>query len=207
MTAEPRSVRERILDAALSLLREAGGKKLAQPQVAKAAGVPQGHLTYYFPRRLDLLLGVVQRFAESAIEEVERLIGAEGGLGGAKTPRELAMALARRLIKDQERTRALLALVVESDAAPKVREAVADHTERLLKLLGRLLDRKPEDPDVAIALAALWGMALQHLVLGHRRTAAETDALLDRLAMWIKHMPPPKDSPSTRSKAPHGGSR
>jgi len=207
MTAEPRNVRDRILDAALSVLRESG-KKFAQPQVAKAAGVPQGHLTYYFPRRLDLLVGVVQRFAQSAADEVEKLLSEHGAETG-KAARQLVLALTRRLIKDRERTRTLLALVVESDADPQVREGMADHTERLLGLLGHFLQRRPDDPDVAIALAALWGLGLQHLMLGHRRSEAETDAIIDRLTQWLGNLPPAKSakdaSPRPKASPSPGG--
>ncbi|HLL55596.1 MAG TPA: TetR/AcrR family transcriptional regulator [Myxococcaceae bacterium] len=197
MTAEPRSVRERILDAALSLLRESGVKKFAQPRVAKVAGVPQGHLTYYFPKRLDLLKGVVQQAARDTAEEFERMLPAQGSGRVSKAMRKVAMGLVRKLIKDQERTRTLLAFVVESDGEPSVREGVADHTERLQALLGRLLGKDAKDPDVAIALAALWGLGLQHLVLGDRRGAAETDAIIDRLEQWLDQPPPRAHSHSS----------
>src|SRR4051812_50116493 len=48
-------VRERILEAALKLLAESGAHELTQPRVARAAGVRQSHLTYYFRTRADLL--------------------------------------------------------------------------------------------------------------------------------------------------------
>ena len=67
-------VRERILDAAVKLLETSGVSKLAQPQVAKEAGVPPGHLTYYFPKRLDLLSAVASRFV-TMLREDELEIG------------------------------------------------------------------------------------------------------------------------------------
>jgi len=53
-------VRDRILQAALRLLAESGAHELTQPRVAKAAGVRQSHLTYYFPTRADLLQEVAR---------------------------------------------------------------------------------------------------------------------------------------------------
>ena len=53
-------VRDRILEAALRLLAEAGAHELTQPKVAKAAGVRQSHLTYYFPTRGELLQEVAR---------------------------------------------------------------------------------------------------------------------------------------------------
>ncbi|MGZ3723652.1 MAG: TetR family transcriptional regulator, partial [Bdellovibrionales bacterium] len=52
------NVREKILKTAVALLGECGIRKLAQPQIAKSAGVPQGHMTYYFPTRSHLLIAV-----------------------------------------------------------------------------------------------------------------------------------------------------
>src|SRR5881227_2373362 len=57
-------VRERILEAALSLLAESGAHELTQPRVSKAAGVRQSHLTYYFPTRADLLVAVARHGME-----------------------------------------------------------------------------------------------------------------------------------------------
>jgi AcrR family transcriptional regulator len=53
-------VRERLLEAALRLLAESGAHELTQPKVAKAAGVRQSHLTYYFPTRGELLQEVAR---------------------------------------------------------------------------------------------------------------------------------------------------
>jgi len=61
-------VRERLLEAALKLLAESGAHELTQPRVAKAEGVRQSHLTYYFPTRADLL-------QESARYSIEKLAG------------------------------------------------------------------------------------------------------------------------------------
>ena len=53
-------VRGRILEAALGLLAESGAHELTQPKVARAAGVRQSHLTYYFPTRGELLQEVAR---------------------------------------------------------------------------------------------------------------------------------------------------
>jgi len=54
------SVRQRLLNAALSLMHEQGFHALTQARIAATAGVRQSHLTYYFPTRNDLLKAVVQ---------------------------------------------------------------------------------------------------------------------------------------------------
>ncbi len=60
-------VRDRILAAALALLRETGIQGLSQVQVARRARVRQSHLTYYFPRRHDLLAAVAVRFVDGMV--------------------------------------------------------------------------------------------------------------------------------------------
>ena len=70
------TVRQSILDAGVALLKEKGIAALTQPQVARAAGIKQSHLTYYYPTRTDLLLAVAEnaiaatlaRFAERLAE-------------------------------------------------------------------------------------------------------------------------------------------
>lgn len=57
-------IRETIVEAALKLLRKNGFSALTQPRIAAGAGVGQGHLTYYFPARADLLLAVADRACE-----------------------------------------------------------------------------------------------------------------------------------------------
>ena len=68
----PVNVKEAILVAGQELLRESGVAALTQPKVARAAGIKQSHLTYYFPTRADLLLGV----AEHSIDVTMREVGA-----------------------------------------------------------------------------------------------------------------------------------
>lgn len=52
--------KQKILSAALKVLVENGFPALTQTRVAEEAGLGQGHLTYYFPTRSDLLKAVVE---------------------------------------------------------------------------------------------------------------------------------------------------
>ena len=54
------SVKERLLEAGVTLLREQGIAALTQPRIARQAGVSQSHLTYYFPTRNVLLLAIAE---------------------------------------------------------------------------------------------------------------------------------------------------
>lgn len=64
------NVKDSILIAGMTLLKEKGIAALTQPQVAKAAGVKQSHLTYYFPTRTDLLLGIAEHTITKAMADV-----------------------------------------------------------------------------------------------------------------------------------------
>jgi len=52
--------RTRILDAAEGLIAEHGFDATPTAQIANAAGVPKGLVFYYFPRKIDLLLTLLQ---------------------------------------------------------------------------------------------------------------------------------------------------
>jgi len=174
-------VRERILDAAVRLLSKSGVKRLAQPQVAKAAGVPQGHLTYYFPRKLDLLAAVGKRFVEMVGRDLEVFVAGTSWERAGPPARERALEMVAKLTKDRERTRMLLGLLVEADQDATLREALAEGASFTRKTLAQVIGRPQDDPDVDIALATLWGLGIMNLVFADRMTDAEMDALIARL--------------------------
>ena len=105
-------VRERILEAALKLLAESGAHELTQPRVAKAAGVRQSHLTYYFRTRADLL----QEVARYSIGKLA------GQLEHARehSPSQVAQQVAAGST-DKRRSRVMLGLVTAADRDPKIR--------------------------------------------------------------------------------------
>ena len=112
-------VRERILEAALRLLAGAGAHELTQPKVAKAAGVRQSHLTYYFPTRGELL----QEVARYSIGKLA------GELAHARTV-SLADGIAAAA-GDKRRSRVMLGLVTAADRDPAIKR-------RMRKFIGEL---------------------------------------------------------------------
>src|SRR6266511_3391280 len=91
MTRKPRTppdeaggIRERLLNAAVAILREGGIQGLSQIQVARRARVRQSHLTYYFPRRHDLVEAVAVRFIDGIVGGLqEAAAGCVSGSPGA----------------------------------------------------------------------------------------------------------------------------
>ncbi|MCS6899495.1 MAG: TetR/AcrR family transcriptional regulator [Myxococcales bacterium] len=173
-------VRERILDAAVALLQDAGVKRLAQPQVARAAKVPQGHLTYYFPKKADMLMGVAARFLEML---------ARDAVADAPSPGEQLAKLAAvmtRLVKDRARTRMLLGLLVEADSEEELRLAMQNGAAFVRGSLATAFQLPQDGPEAHLALALFWGLGLQQFLMGEARTAKETEELVNRAIRMIQ---------------------
>src|SRR5215475_4554377 len=62
------SARERILTAAEELFAEAGFDATPTSRIAERAGVPKGLVHYYFRRKQDLLVALVDRLPDEQIE-------------------------------------------------------------------------------------------------------------------------------------------
>jgi len=129
--------KRRILDAALAIFHEQGAKALTQPRTAAAAGVRQSHLTYYFPKKADLLAAVLR---ETHVRAAAR--ESETEAGGP----EAALNALEALILDADRMRSFLHLVIEASLDPTVGTIVAGHTNGLASELAPLFGRDAHDP-------------------------------------------------------------
>lgn len=178
-------LRDKILDSAVEILRKRGIKQLTQPRVAKAAGIPQGHLTYYFPRRADLLAAVAERSAEWAFAELGQALAREA-FPRSGAVQDQVLALTAYLVKNRERTRILLSLLVEADDDPRLRPVLLEHVARIRRLVAAAIGRAESDPNVDVALSALWGLSLQHLLYAGHRSDEYTDELLRRLPRFLE---------------------
>jgi AcrR family transcriptional regulator len=175
------ALRERLLQAAIGLIRRHGLAGLTQPRVAKAAGISQSHLTYYFPTRRDLLAAVLDRTASDQLAGVEQAMRAAAG-----SPRKLAAAMGAAFEK-AENSRVLIsfALAASEDAEARaiferltrgIRGEVAAAAERI----GIGDDAKT----VALVHALGVGLSVLNLALGGsplRPKPAEGMAMLFRL--------------------------
>jgi AcrR family transcriptional regulator len=169
-------VRERILDAAVTLLQDVGVKRLAQPQVARAAKVPQGHLTYYFPKKADMLMAVAARFLEML---------ARDAVADGPAPGERLASVVTRLVKDRTRTRMLLGLLVEADNEEELRLAMQNGAAFVRGSLAAAFRLPQDGPEAHLALALFWGLGLQQFLLGDARTPQETEELVNRAVAMI----------------------
>jgi AcrR family transcriptional regulator len=158
-TASRPDVRTRILDTAFGLLADHGVAYLTQPRVSRAAGVRQSHLTYYFPTRGDLLVGVARH-------SMEALAGPllDRAQSGRVTPAQLPAILTQALT-DRRRVRAVLGLIVTADEDPEVREALRELLKMVRAQLAEVFAAlgMPSDPDsVALVHTFVVGAAVLH---------------------------------------------
>src|SRR6266542_315622 len=121
MTRKPRTppdeaggIRERLLNAAVAILREGGIQGLSQVQVARRARVRQSHLTYYFPRRRDLVEAVAVRFIDGVVGGLAAAAGT-----AAMSPGTMLQRVADA-IADQAHMRMFIGVIVESDSDPEL---------------------------------------------------------------------------------------
>jgi AcrR family transcriptional regulator len=178
----PANLKDRIVDSAIRLLRTSGVKSLSQPQVARAAGIPQGHLTYYFPKKRDLVMAVARRAVEQLAVEAAEFFRS-GGWPGADAPmRAKVLSLLGFLVKDRARTRFLLGLVLEGEHDDKLRDLLIENAGAARQLLASGLGRQVDDAQVDLVTACLWGLALQHLLYAGNRPDEYTDQLIARMA-------------------------
>jgi len=169
-------VRDRILEAALGLLAESGAHELTQPKVAKAAGVRQSHLTYYFPTRGELL----QEVARYSIEKLA------GQLAHAK-PGALTDDIAAGAA-DKRRSRVMLGLVMGADRDPKIKQRMRKFVAELRTRMKPVLDAGGLETDaesVAFFHAAIIGCAVLQLARDNAEARAEARAVLKKAAACI----------------------
>ena len=170
------SVRERILDAALGLLAEGGAHELTQPKVAKAAGVRQSHLTYYFPTRGELL------------QEVARYsIGKLAGQLAHSPKASLAEGIAAGAA-DKRRSRVMLGLVAAADRDPKIKTRMRKFVAELRGRMAPLLDAgglRTDAESIAFFHCCVIGCAVLQLARDNAAARAEARAVLRRAAQAL----------------------
>ena len=110
------AVRERLLAAAIDLIHEHGLAGLTQPRVAKAAGVSQSHLTYYFPTHDALLTAVLELTAADQLAGVQQALAS-----GSSSPKKLADTMGTAFEK-AENSRVLISFALAASQSAEARE-------------------------------------------------------------------------------------
>jgi AcrR family transcriptional regulator len=151
-------VRQSILQAGVALLKEHGIATLTQPKVAKAAGVKQSHLTYYFPRRSDLLLGIAQHSIENVMLDLS------ARLERGPSPEELVRTVATAVVEGVP-PRIMIGLIVAADADPALRRPLRKLIKHVRLRIRGILDQAGASAGGHAALlfhATVVGLAVMH---------------------------------------------
>ncbi len=161
MAATNTKLRTDILDAALLLLRDEGERAMTQTRVARAVGIPQGHLTYYFPKKRDLVLGVAERFAETAGTRLLTFFADRRDQAISDVLRDYVTSLTA----DRGRTRLLMSFLVMSDVEPELKKTFRRAATNLRAILAPVLNRPHDDPLVDLMISMLWGIGIHEFIL------------------------------------------
>jgi AcrR family transcriptional regulator len=121
----------KILEAALALLAKGGAQELTQPRIAKAAGVRQSHLTYYFPTIHDLLQGVAKHTLDAMTAELSKRDA------GQRPPSLVDAAVATSA--DKRRMRMVLGLVTTADREPKLKPRMREFLKEIRQGISQML--------------------------------------------------------------------
>jgi len=165
--ARGREREERLLEAIVRLVAREGLSAISHRSVAKEAGIPTGSVSYYFPKRIDLVRGA---FSHLALRQLARIEEAE-----AERPVEspdAAADLATRVLTGElegdpiapatAEFELILAIGRDPDLAPEYhefRQRLAAIQERMAKALGS----KHPERDVCIVQAFMRGAQLEAL--------------------------------------------
>lgn len=162
-------IKEDILIAGSTLLREKGVTALTQPQIAQAAGIKQSHLTYYFPKRTDLLLAIAEFTLQGLMGNVALQLQAK------PQGKTLSDAVARIMI-DGLPPRVLLGLIVAADTDPDIRKLLRKlikHVRASIQNLMKQAGIAADDESALLFHATIVGLAVMHHARLNKESATE----------------------------------
>ncbi len=171
------NTRERILAAALEVLKADGYAGLTTSKVAARSGENKALIAYHFGSKQGLVAAVAREVSAAITEELL------GGIGDPQTAAELARGIVDGLARIMERDEGLARLyfdlasqsIVDEEVGTIMREMKAGYRRVLAELVARVSDGPPRaDIDAATILfiAALEGLALEQLARGESRELA-----------------------------------
>ncbi|MBI5506316.1 MAG: TetR/AcrR family transcriptional regulator [Deltaproteobacteria bacterium] len=154
-----------VLNAAAHLLAQDGYASLSLRKIAQAAGMRLGHVQYYFPAKLDIVHGILERYLQRSTERIrERMAaGLEGSEGALQSAIETVL-VDQESAEDCAMFREIWALATHD---PGVKEAVhrfylqyRAQVRAILLQLSPKLDKSRADQRAMILVATLEGLSL-----------------------------------------------
>jgi len=182
--------RRRILDAGIAVLRTVGHGQFSVQKVARSAGVYQGNITYYWPRRRDLVLALAVRVVEDYLRTFE-----ERFVAFDPDSERWAETFVCWLIEDavsEERVRLLPELWSMANADPEVAKEVSRAFDQVVDtMLGRFgFAAGTLDGQILRRALVLAGLAAQGLTAVHGHRTDDDPRLIDlRADLCALHVP------------------
>jgi len=157
--------RERILDAAIEVLKADGYAGLTIAKVAARAGESKPLVVYHFGSKQGLVQACGRAIAE--LITAEALAGVEGASTVEEILRGVAGGLDRLLQRDERVARLYFDLAAVSVVDPEIRETITEVSEGWQRVLTLLLENAEDGPPPAQvrALALMINACNQGLVL------------------------------------------
>jgi AcrR family transcriptional regulator len=138
---------QRLIEAGVALLAEAGTDALSLREIARRAGVSHGAPRRYFPTHRSLLAAIAR--------EGYRMLGVLVEPTLAKDPRAAVLEMARRYVDFAQREPGMFALMFRHDLLTGNGIGLREASTPLIGVLVKLLDRAAV-PDPPVTAAALW---------------------------------------------------
>jgi AcrR family transcriptional regulator len=176
-------IKEDILTAGSTLLREKGVTALTQPQIAQAANIKQSHLTYYFPKRDNLLLAIAEFTLAGLMENIATRLQAK------PQSATLADEIAKIMINEFP-PRVLLGLIVAADSDPDIRKLLRKLIRHVRTAMQHLLQQagiSADDESARLFHATIIGLAVMHQARMNKESASE---VRDGIATVIRVLTP-----------------
>lgn len=202
-TTTPRSVRDRLIDAAEVCLRAKGIRATTVSEVAEAAGVSRGWLYRHFPDKVTLLGAAIVRLNEAYWSEAHAMLEQFDGLD-----QKLAAGIRHGRTAYDDPGALLMKLRVEEPdefaacAGAGVQGLVPDLAEFWSRYLVAARDAGEIHADTDIAEASEWVARVLltfATVPGEQLDAGNFDAVLTHLRRYV--MPGLKADPAIQSSA------
>lgn len=127
--ARPRSKedarRDEIVDAALRLVLQAGYNQVTLADIAGQVGVSKGLISYYFPRKEDVFLAVLDQIVERLTTDFQSFADAD-----ASAPEKLKMIF-KNLFGNEKRARRYYTVVIDYMAQAIRTPEVQEYTQHI----------------------------------------------------------------------------
>jgi AcrR family transcriptional regulator len=173
----PSDTREKILQAAFTVLSRQGYENTSIKEIAEAAGVAQGLVHYYFKSKQLLVLAVLH----FVCQKVE--LGIEGEAGALA-----AFEQTKEMLRESADTNTLLIQLIgiglhDAEIGAGVREFVREQRTHVEDIAHQVLAERELDPTPARGIAgAVWGAVLGIIVQKLVEPEFNADEAVDALA-------------------------